>query len=254
MIDYNYIFNDTIKYYFGDESRLLPENCDKVNTTAIEATTIDEYLVYLIKGYINVTLEERLEKYFLELTKDKWFHQWPLVRWACATRFLYNPKTSKKIVERIVKVLIQLCEDGCPCALNDMAYCYRYGIGVERSYEKSICLLIMASRKGYHRARDCLKIEYEQRCSKDLPEELRWFLVNRVLWMFIEDHHIRVEGSTIYPDELSEDATKALKRICNEHKRLCKAVREKAYLRHCGELCWNYEDNPYNIGIKVKES
>lgn len=253
MIDYNYIFNDTIKYYFGDEFHLPLDNCNKVDATVIETATIDEYLVFLMKGYFNATVEERLEKYLLELIKDEWFHQWPLIRWAYATRLLYKPKPSKKDIKRAVERLLPLSEEGYPCAIGDMAYCYRYGIGVERSYEKAICLWVMASKKGYHKACDCLKLEYELLCSKELSEELRLFLVNRVLWMFIEEHDIRVVNSIIYPEGLSADAAKTLNRICSEHKRLCKVVQEKAYLRHCGQLCWSSKDNPYNIGIKVKE-
>jgi hypothetical protein len=110
----------------------------------------------------------------------------------------------------------------------------------------------MASREGYCKARECLKMEYDMRCFKELPEELRLFLVHRVLLMFIEDHNLPVVNYIIYPDGLSADATKVLSRIFNEHKRLCKAVQEKAYLRHCGQLCWSSEDNPYNIGIKIR--
>lgn len=138
MVNYSYIFNDTVQYYFGDGFRLPIERCDKVNATVIEATAIDEYLVYLINGYINVTLVERLEKYFLEMIKDEWFHQWPLVRWAYASRLLYNPKASEKKIKRAVEILLPLAEEGYPCALGDMAYCYRYGLGVERSYENAI--------------------------------------------------------------------------------------------------------------------
>ena len=140
MVTYKNLFDDTVKYYFGDEFCLPIDSCANVNTTTIEATALDEYLVYLINGYINVTLVERLEKYFLELIKDKWFHQWPLVRWAYATRLLYNPKTSGKNIKRAVDILLPLAEEGYPCAVGDLAYCYRYGIGVERSYEKAICL------------------------------------------------------------------------------------------------------------------
>ena len=145
-----------------------------------------------------------------------------------------------------------MAQEGYPCAVGDLAYCYRYGLGVELSYEKAICLWEMASRKGYCKARECLKMEYDMRCSKELPEELRLFLVHRVLWMFIEDHNLPVVNYIIYPDGLSADATKVLSRIFNEHKRLRKSVQEKSYLRHCGQLCWSDEDNPYSIGIKIK--
>ena len=174
------------------------------------------------------------------------------VRWSYATRLIYNPKTSEKNIKRAVDILLPLAEEGYPCAVGDLAYCYRYGLGVELSYEKAICLWEMASRKGYCKARECLKMEYDMRCSKELPEELRLFLVHRVLWMFIEDHNLPVVNYIIYPDGLSADATKVLSRIFNEHKRLRKSVQEKSYLRHCGQLCWSDEDNPYSIGIKIK--
>lgn len=252
MIGYSYIFNDTIKHYLGDRFHWPLKSREKVNTDVIETMTIDEYLVCLIMGYMNATIEERLERYLVEQIKDEWFHQWPLISWAYATRLLYNPKPSKKDIKRALELLIPLSEEGYPCAIGDLAYCYRYGIGVEQSYEKAICLWVMASRKGYYKACDCLKWEYESSYSKGLPEELRLFLVNRVLWIFIKEHKIQVVDSVIYPEGLSPDAEKTLTRIYNEHKRLCKTVEEKALLRYCGQLCWSSEDNPYNIGIKLK--
>jgi hypothetical protein len=257
-IDYLYIFNDTIKYYLGDRFHLPYESRDKVIRDIIEpATTIDEYIVSLIEGYMNAEVEERLERYIIEVIKEECFHKWPLVRWAYATRLLYNQKASKKDIKRAVEFLQLLSEEGYPCAIGDLAYCYRYGEGVERSYEKAICLWVMASRKGYKKAHDFLKSEYELSCSKELPEELRLLLVNRILWLFIGEHNIPVAHyvtySVIYPDGLSEKVAKSLNKIYNEHKKLCKVVQDKAYMRHCGQLCWSSEENPYNIGIKLKE-
>jgi TPR repeat protein len=254
MINYNYIVNDTIKHYLGDKFHWPPNNHDNLNIDQIyPATTVDEYLVSLIKGYMNATIDDRLERYLVEQIKDEWFHQWPLIRWSYATRLLYKPKLSKKDIKCAVGILEPMSEDGYPCAIGDMAYCYRYGIGVEQSYEKAICLWVMASRGGYYKAHDCLKLEYDLSWSKELAEELRLLLVNRVLWIFIEEHNLRVVNNMIYNEDLSECDNKTLTKIFNEHKRLCKAVQKKAYLRHCGRLCWSSEDNPYNIGIKVKE-
>lgn len=252
MIDYSYVFNDTIKYYLGDEFRLPLENCDEVNTTAIEATTMDEYLVYLIKGYINVTLEERLEKYLVELIKDEWFHQWPLVRWAYASRILNHKRSSERDLERARSILFPLAQEGYPNAMCDIAYCYCYSVGLERSYERAVCLWIEATKKGYRDAKESLKLEYSLSRSKELPEELRFFLLHRILLIFIEEHNIPVENSSIDISELPLEILKELKKIYSEYKRLYKWVGEKAYLRHCGQLCWDSEDNPYSIGIKLK--
>ena len=54
MIDYEYIFKETISYYFKDELSLSHMNKMKVNTREVIATTLDEYLVCLNKGFINV--------------------------------------------------------------------------------------------------------------------------------------------------------------------------------------------------------
>jgi hypothetical protein len=257
-IDYLYIFNDTIKYYLGDKFHWPFESRDKVTGDIFEpASTIDDYIVSLMKGYMNADIEERLERYILEVIKDDCFHKWPLVRWAYATRILYNHKSTQKDLKCAVEILIALSEDGYPCAIGDLAYCYRYGVCVGRSYEKAICLGVMASKKGYKKAHDFLKLEYDLSCSKELPEELRLLLVNRILWLFIEENNIPVVNcvtySVVYPDNLPEKVDKTLRRIYNEHKRLCKATQDKAYMRHCGQLCWSSEENPYNIGIKVKE-
>lgn len=252
MTDLTYIAHETIKYYFNDDFSFPLEDSTKINAALLEATTIDEYLVFLIEGYINVTLEDRLEKYFVELIKDDWFHKWPLVRWAYASRLLYNKKASKKDIERAVSILLPLAQEGYPNAMCDIAYCYCYGIELERSYERAMCLWISAAKRGHQRAKEILKWEYEMSRWKELSEELKLFFINRLVWIFVEDHKIRVEGTTLYPDALLPDAAKVWHKMYNEHKKLYKLVCQKAYLRHTGHLCWSNEDNPYSIGLKLK--
>ena len=70
MIDYECIFKETISYYFKDDFSLPPMDKIKVNTRMVVATTLDEYLVRLNKGFINVRIEERLERYLVELLND----------------------------------------------------------------------------------------------------------------------------------------------------------------------------------------
>ena len=139
MIDYEYIFKETISYYFKDDFSLPPMDKIKVNTRMVVATTLDEYLVRLNIGFINVKLEERLERYFVELLKDEWFHQWGPVRWAYATRLLYNPKASDGDIRHALDIIIPLANEGYPNALNDLAYAYCYGIAnrQKRRYFKS---------------------------------------------------------------------------------------------------------------------
>ena len=249
MIDYYYIFGETLSHYFEDEWHFPLDSQIKVKTDKIEADTLDEYLVYLIEGYINVTLEERLEKYLVELIKEKRFHHWAPIRWAYASRILHNEKSSDDDINLAVSILFPLAREGYPNALCDIASCYCYGNGLERSYERAICLWVIASRKGCRKANEYLQLEYELSRSKELNNEMRLFLVNRMLWFFIEEHGIRVENSVIITDNLPAGIEKSLRKIYNEHKKLCKFVLEKAYLRNFGKLCWEDEDNPYSIGI-----
>ena len=252
MIDYEYIFKETISYYFKDDFSLPPMDKIKVNTRMVVATTLDEYLVRLNMGFINVKLEERLERYFVELLRDEWFYQWAPIRWAYATRLLYNPKASDGDIRRALDIIIPLANEGYPNALNDLAHCYCYSIGVERSYEKAICLWVIASTKGQYHAQEALKQEYYLSRSKELPEELRLFLVRQVIRVLIRENDVRVTDSGPELDGVPLGARTILKKLYSEHKRLCKAVEAKAHLRQANGLWYSVEDNPYNVGTKWK--
>jgi hypothetical protein len=252
MIDYEYIFKETISYYFKDDFSLPPMDKIKVNTRMVVATTLDEYLVRLNMGFINVKLEERLERYFVELLKDEWFHQWGPVRWAYATRLLYNPKASDGDIRHALDIIIPLANGGYPNALNDLAHCYCYAVGVERSYEKAICLWVIASAKGQHNAQEALKQEYYLSRSKELSEELRLFLVRQVIRVLVRENNVRVTDSGPELDRLPLGIRTILKKLYSEHKRLCKAVEAKAHLRQANGLWYSVEDNPYNVGTKWK--
>ena len=252
MIDYEYIFKETISYYFKDDFSLPPMDMIKVNTRMVVATTLDEYLVRLNMGFINVKLEERLERYFVELLRDEWFYQWAPIRWAYATRLLYNPKASDEDIRRALDIIIPLANEGYPNALNDLAYAYCYGIGLERSYEKAICLWVIASTKGQYHAQEALKQEYYLSRSKELPEELRLFLVRQVIRVLVRENNVRVTDSRPELDGLPLSVSTILKKLDNEQNRLSKTVQEKMRLRHCKTLWYNPEDGPYSVGTKWK--
>jgi hypothetical protein len=252
MIDYEYLFKETLGFYFKDEFSLPSMDKIKVNTRMVVATTLDEYLVRLNKGFINVTLEERLERYFVELLKDEWFLQWAPVRWAYATRRLYYDKATEKDVRQALDIIVPLANKGYPCALDDLAHCYYYGLGVERSYEKAICLWIVASAKGRHRAQDALKSEYHMSRSKELPEELRLLFIRQITRVLIQENKLRVKDSKLELDGLPLRISTMLRKLDNEQKRLCKKVQEKMRLRNCNTLWYNPEEGPYSVGTKWK--
>jgi hypothetical protein len=149
-------------------------------------------------------------------------------------------------------IIIPLANEGYPNALNDLAHCYCYAAGVERSYEKAICLWVIASTKGHYNAQEALKQECYLSRSKELPEELRLFLVRQVIRVLVRENKVRVTDSGPELDGVPSGARTILKKLYSEHKRLCKAVEAKAHLRQANGLWYSVEDNPYNVGTKWK--
>ena len=251
MLGYDTVFNETMRYYLKDEYSFTREKSNQFKTEKLETKVIDEYLLYLIEGYINVEIDKKLERYLIRLLDEEWFHQWPAIRWAYGTRLLNSKRPSKRNITRAINILVPLAKEGYPGAMCDIADCFYQGIGVEWSYEKAICLWIVSSKMGYRAAYEKLKFEWESQRAKDLPEELRFFLMHRILCIFIEEHSVRVENSVIQTEGLSEYETETLIKIFNRFKRLCKVVSNKAHLRYAGNLWWNENESPYSIGVKL---
>jgi hypothetical protein len=88
--------------------------------------------------------------------------------------------------------------------------------------------------------------------SKELPEELRLFLVRQVIRVLVRENNVRVTDSGPELDGVPSGARTILKKLYSEHKRLCKAVEAKAHLRQANDLWYSVEDNPYNVGTKLK--
>jgi hypothetical protein len=76
--------------------------------------------------------------------------------------------------------------------------------------------------------------------------------VNDILWILVEEYNVNVTDSMIDLVGHNEKVRKKITEVYNECKRLHKFICNKALLRHTGKLCWNDEDNPYSIGIKIK--
>ena len=252
-IGYDSLLSEMMNHYFEDEHRLAWKRELDIKTQLIKTTAIDDYLVHLIEGYINVTIEERLEKYLMELIKDDWFHQWPSIRWAYATRLLYSDKATEDEINLALSILLPLSKNGHPGAMCDIGYCYCYGLGVERSYERAMCLWITSSLKGYSKANEFLVVESELTRSKSLTDEISFFLADRVFCAFIEEYKVPVENKTFILDSYSKAIQQRGKELFHKYQKLLKAVNNKTLLRHTGELCWGKSENPYSISIKLRQ-
>lgn len=209
------------------------------------ATTLDEYLMLLIKGFINAQIRTHLEKHVMELFEDEWFHQWPLVRWDYASRLLHGTGYRKNI-KQAVTMLLPLAEEGCPGALYDIGYCYMNGLKFEKSYVKAFYYWIQASSKGYQIAQETLRNDYLSGSHgnyNDLPIELKLDFAREIQRLYSEGNSY---------EKLGEKQKKEYDKFCKETKKLEKQVLEKARLRETASLFWNDEENPYMIDFNTK--
>jgi TPR repeat protein len=253
MMVYRGVFEETLEYYFGSEHYPKQKTLGSFELSEKEAIALDEYLACLINGCINVQIRPNLEKYLMELIKDEWFHQWPMIRWAYATRLLHKEKASAKSLKHAVELLLQLADEGFPGAMCDMAECYCHGIVVDRSYERAICLWVAASRQGYKEAHTQVKLEYDTPRSKELTDELRLFLVNRRLWILIEEKNLRDENGVICPEKLTEGYQRMFYKLFEEHSKLLDLVSKKICFRYAEKLSLSDDDNPYSIGRSIRK-
>ena len=94
-VNYDALYDELLREYLGSEYYSAIKKKVEYITTPVTASTIDEYIMLLRKGYINVEIREEVNKHLMELFEDDWFHQWPLVRWTYASRILSEEKTEE---------------------------------------------------------------------------------------------------------------------------------------------------------------
>ena len=218
----------------------------KDKRTYYRADTIDEYLDFLINGFINVELRRGLEKYLMELLEDEWFHQWTFVHWAYVTRLLYKAK-SDRAKRNAVELLQPLVEAKCPGALYDIGYCYMNSVGLEYSYDKAIHYWILASQIGYIKAQEDLIMEYDYDFGyKSLPDELRLQFHHEVTNLIIKDNDLDEYN---IPRKFNKKERAKFTKFCKETKRLEEHIQKQHRLQDIGEFFWGKDENPYKTGL-----
>ena len=202
------------------------------------AYTIDEYLMYLIKGYYNVSVVSEFDKYLMEVLEDEWFHQWPLVRHAYASRLL-NGQGCRKNIKRAVDLLLPLAEEGCPGAMYLIGRCYMQGEGLEQSYDKAISCWIKAGEKRL------LSAEYWAERYHQLEggsAELMFNFLYQVKEYYRESHGIRNEKDTC---KLNAKDSKNYRKLCKQVDTAKEAAEKMARLHDIGNFFWTDDENPY---------
>lgn len=237
-----------------EEERLLTElyplmeGFEEYNTETVSASTLDEYLMFLVKGHINVYLRSGLSMHLMDLLEDEWFYQWPLIHWAYASNLLRGIGC-KKDVESAVDILLPMAQNGCPGALYDIGCCYMNGWGVEESYTKAIYCWLKAWEKGYLLAKEDLKPEYwTGRFNEhdEIPTYTKHTFISNMLHWFMADRNLTEANAD---DKLSGFEKNAYRKLRTQKKQLEKELIKEAPLRASANLFYDADNNPYKVTI-----
>lgn len=242
-VDYHSIYDKVFSHYLGTEYYPFIEQTEEYKTEKKNVGTLDEYLWLLSRRYINVELHSDLNKHLMELLEDDWFFQWPLVRWTYASRLLYGTG-HRKNVRRAVEILTPLVKEGYPGAMFDIGFCHHFSEGLELDYEKSICLWIESSKRGYRVAWRNLYSNYETGQYKNLNDELKFFFLYELFIHFPEGNGCTWDDCEKH---LSKKEIEVLVKIYREGKRLDKIISKNFRSYSTASLFWDEEDNPYKI-------
>jgi len=245
VVNYDVLYDELLQEYLGAEYYPAVNNPTTYISTEIEATTIDEYLTLLIKGFINVRIRPELDKHIMELLADDWFHQWPLVQCTYASRLLSGIGCEAD-TDRAIEILDLLAKIGCPNAMFRIGLRYWYGtIQDPPNPGRAVCLWLEASKKGCRETQEFLKQEYQLGNYKKLNEELQMFLVYEILMLYLESKNATKEN---YAEQFNGAEMEEFNKIVRRGKRLEKVVSDRALMRSSAAgLIWDKDENPYKI-------
>ena len=248
-IDYEALYDEIMRVCLGPEYYSATKYPMELNATPIEATTLDEYLMLLRKGYINVDIRPELNKHLKELLEDSWFLQWPAIRCLYADKLLeikgYDKRWAK-YYQIATRIHDPLAKEGWPRAMAHIACCWfdNSDLG-PKNPNRGICLMLEASRKGYRGAQGFLNWEYCSDHYKNYCEEIQMFIVNEAItWVLVRNGATKEN----YRELLSECDVIKIDQMKNKGKKLEAVVTERMYLRTTTtNLFWYKGESPYEI-------
>ena len=243
----NAAYEEAEQRSYAEEYPLI-EGFEKYNTETVSASTLDEYLMFLVKGYINVSLRSGLSMHLMDLLEDEWFFQWPLIHWAYASNLLRGIGC-KKDIKRAIDILLSMARNDCPGALYDIGCCYMNGWGVETSYAKALYCWLKAWEKGYRKAKDELKSEYwtgRFNEHEEVPTDVKHAFICEIINWFVTERNLTEMNIN---DKLDNRDKNALKKLDRQLKRLEKELIKETPLRVSAKLFYDDDNNPYKIKI-----
>lgn len=240
--------------YAEEQERLLAKQYpliwgfEEYSTEHVYASTLDEYLMFLVKGYINVGLRSGLDAHLMDLLEDEWFYQWPLIHWIYASNLLRGIGCEKNILIA-VDILLPMARHGCPGALYDIGCCYMNGWGLEASYAKAIYCWLKAWEMKYHPAKENLKSEYWNGRfveHEEVPTNVKYAFICEILHWFMTETNLTVQN---VDERLNSKEKTAFRKLANLVKRLEMELQKEAPLRAAANMFCDDENNPYKINI-----
>ena len=240
-------YEEEQEHFYAEQCPLIGE-FEKYNTETVSASTLDQYLMFLVKGYINVGLRTGLESHLMDLLEDEWFYQWPLIHWTYASRLLRGVGC-KKDIKSAVDILLPMARNSCPAALYDIGCCYMNGWGVETSYTKAIYCWLKAWEKGYHPAKEDLMTEYwsgKFKTHEEVPTYVKHAFVCQILHWFMTDRNLTEKNIA---DKLDSWEKNEFRKLRTRVKQLEKELQKEVPLRESAHLFYDEDNNPYKINI-----
>ena len=241
-------YEEAEQRYYTEQYPLLM-GFDEYNTEDVYASTLDEYLMLLVKGHVNVSLRTGLEMHLMDLLEDEWFYQWPLIHWAYGSNLLRGVGCRKN-VKRAVDILLPMARNDCPSALYDIGDCYMYGWGVETSYTKAIYCWVKAWQKGFHPAIKALKEEYwlgRFEAHEEIPTDLKLAVVYEVIQWIMSEKNLKESDNSL--DKLNNYEQKMYKKLAKQMGQLETKLEKEMPLRVVSKLFYDDDNNPYKIKI-----
>lgn len=221
---------------------------EKYNNGNAYSETIDEYLMYLVNGYINARIRPDVDMHLMELLEDDWFYRWPLIHWCYASRLLRGTGCRKN-VKRAVEILLPMAKKGCVPALYDIGCCYMNGWQLDLSPVRALCCWTIASNMGYHEARKAVGLVYEGKIRQRydmLPIQYQHLFLLEVAEYIIDEYG--VDEANVYSERMTP-YRKMLLDVQKELKRVDKALEKQMPMIVASNLFGDAIENPYKVEI-----
>ena len=156
-------------------------------------TTINQCINDLVNGYADANVHMELEKNLFELLEDKWFHQFPLVRYRYASMLKHGYFCGRWEDDHIQgnkdladEILLPMAEAGLATAQYDMGYGF-HPCGPDSAYEENVKWMLKASKQDYYQAHNYLAFVFEKVRYWNFSVETQMELLSEIARVFSDE-------------------------------------------------------------------